>query len=123
MVWFTKLGQLSQICSFFLLLTFFFFGGGGGFPKRKAPNTNLKRRDSQRTWEAFDPYLRIRLCPLLTHFTVQWFIPGVEAVVVVVIVVVVDDVVDVEVVAVGVMPMVVPGVLGGISYHFFTSRS
>ena len=48
----------------------------------------------------------------------QWFpsnfIPGVEAVVVV-IVVVVDDVVDVEVVAVGVMPMVVPGVLGGIS--------
>ena len=47
----------------------------------------------------------------------QWFpsnfIPGVEAVVVV-LVVVVDDVVDVEVVAVGVMP-----VLGGISNHFF----
>ena len=51
----------------------------------------------------------------------QWFpsnfIPGVEAVVVV-IVVVVDDVVDVEVVAVGVMPMVVPGVLGDISIFF-----
>ena len=56
----------------------------------------------------------------------QWFpsnfIPGVEAVVVV-LVVVVDDVVDVEVVAVGVMPVVVPGVLEGISNHFFTSRS
>ena len=51
----------------------------------------------------------------------QWFpsnfIPGVEAVVVV-IVVVVDDVVDVEVVAVGVMPMVVPSVFLRISNNF-----
>ena len=52
----------------------------------------------------------------------QWFpsnfIPGVEAVVVV-IVVVVDDVVDVEVVAVGVMPIVVPGVFWGIFSNNF----
>ena len=52
----------------------------------------------------------------------QWFpsnfIPGVEAVVVVK-VVVVDDVVDVEVVAVGVMPRVVPGDFWGIFLNIF----
>ena len=52
----------------------------------------------------------------------QWFpsnfIPGVEAVVVVK-VVVVDDVVDVEVVAVGVMPIVVPGDFWGIFLNIF----